>query len=59
MMQTRKRKKSDTQRVPVVRRNNWMLKQSDYVVTYIIHSYGGAAQYAKKAKSQDKQVINI
>ena len=32
-------------------RNNWMLKQSDYVVTYITHSWGGAAQYAKKAKS--------
>ena len=30
-------------------RNNWMLKKSDYVVTYITHSWGGAAQYAKKA----------
>ena len=30
-------------------RNNWMLKQSDYVVTYITYSYGGAALYAKEA----------
>ena len=35
-------------------RNNWMLKQADYVVTYITHFYGGAAQYAEKAKRQKK-----
>ncbi|MBQ6852241.1 MAG: DUF1273 family protein [Oscillospiraceae bacterium] len=40
-------------------RNNWMLRQADYVVTYITHSWGGAAQYAKKAKSQKKIVINL
>jgi uncharacterized phage-like protein YoqJ len=40
-------------------RNNWMLKQSDYVVTYITHSWGGAAQYAEKAKKQGKTVINL
>ena len=40
-------------------RNNWMLKQADFVVTYISHSYGGAAQYMKKAKIQKKIVINI
>ena len=40
-------------------RNNWMLKQSDYVVTYITHSWGGTAQYAEKAKRQKKHVINL
>ena len=40
-------------------RNSWMLKQSDYVVTYITHSYGGAAQFAKKARVQGKTVINL
>ena len=40
-------------------RNNWMLKQSDYVVTYITHSWGGAYQYAEKAKRQKKVVINL
>ena len=40
-------------------RNNWMLKRSDYVVTYITHSWGGAAQYAGKAKRQRKYVINL
>ena len=40
-------------------RNNWMLKQSNYVVTYITHSGGGAAQFAEKAAKQSKKVINL
>ena len=40
-------------------RNNWMLKQSDYVVTYITHSYGGAAQYVNKATQQKKFVFYL
>ena len=40
-------------------RNNWMLKQSDYVVTYITHTWGGAAQYAERARHQRKVVINL
>ena len=40
-------------------RNNWMLKQSDYVVTYITHTWGGAYQYAEKARHQKKDVINL
>ena len=40
-------------------RNNWMLQQSNYVVTYITHSWGGAAQFAEKAKRQKKIVINL
>ena len=38
--------------------NNWMLKQSDYVVIYITHSWGGAAQYVKEAKRQGKHIID-
>ncbi len=40
-------------------RNNWMLQQSEYVVTYITHSWGGAAQCAKKAKAQKMTIINL
>jgi uncharacterized phage-like protein YoqJ len=40
-------------------RNNWMLKQADYVVTYITHSWGGAYQYVVKAKRQGKMTINL
>ena len=44
-------------RFAIVRRNKWMLRQSDYVVTYVTHSWGGAAQFAKMAKRQKKTVI--
>ena len=40
-------------------RNNWMLQQSDYVVTYITHPWGGAAQFAEKANHRRKTVINV
>ena len=40
-------------------RNKWMIKQSDYVVTYIIHSWGGASQFAEKAETQGKILINL
>ena len=40
-------------------RNKWMIKQSDYVVTYITHSWGGAAQFAELAEKQKKTVINL
>ena len=40
-------------------RNNWILRQSDYVVTYITHAWGGAAQYAAKAARQGKSVVNL
>ena len=40
-------------------RNKWMIKQSDYVVTYITHSWGGAAQFAEMAKKQGKTIIPL
>ena len=46
-------------RYAILWRNNWMLQQSDYVVTYITHSWVGAAKFADKARKQGKRVINI
>ena len=40
-------------------RNDWMLRQSEYVITYITRTWGGAAQYAKKAETRRKHIINI
>ena len=40
-------------------RNKWMIKQSDYVVTYITHSWGGAAQFAEMAKKQKKIIVSL
>ena len=46
-------------RFAIVWRNKWMLRQSDFVVTYITHSWGGAAQFAEMAERQKKTVINL
>lgn len=40
-------------------RNKWMLGQSDYVVTYITHSWGGAAQFAEMAKRKKKALVRL
>ena len=40
-------------------RNNWMLTHSDYVITYITHTCGCAARFAKKATRSKEIVINI
>lgn len=43
----------------ISKRNEWMLKQADLVVTYITHGWGGAAQFAEKAHRQGKTVLNL
>ena len=40
-------------------RNKWMIKQSDTVVTYVKHNFGGAAQFKELAQKQGKEVINL
>lgn len=40
-------------------RNRWMLGRADYVVTYVTHSWGGAARFAELARRQEKKVINL
>ena len=46
-------------RFAIVWRNKWMLRQADYVVTYVTHSWGGAAQFAAMSEKQRKEVINL
>lgn len=36
-----------------------MLRQSDFVVAYIAHAWGGAARYAQKAVRLHKVVCNL
>ena len=40
-------------------RNDWMLRQSNYVIAYVHHNWGGAARYVQKACRQGKTVINL
>ncbi len=43
----------------IAKRNRWMINRSDYVVTYIIHPQGGAAQFKELAEKKGKYVINL
>lgn len=40
-------------------RNEWMLKRASFVVTYVTHSWGGAAKFSEKATRLKKTVINL
>jgi hypothetical protein len=40
-------------------RNKWMIEQSDVVVTYVTHTYGGAWQFKTMAQRQGKMVIEL
>lgn len=46
-------------RFAIDRRNRWMLERSEYVVTYVRHSWGGAAKFAALAERQGKQIIRL
>ncbi len=40
-------------------RNKWMIEQADVFVTYVTHSFGGAAQFKAMAERQGKTVIEL
>lgn len=40
-------------------RNKWMIERSDFVISYVTHSWGGAHKFCEKAKNKGKTVINI
>lgn len=40
-------------------RNKWMVNESDFVICYVIHSWGGAAKYKEFAKNRKKAIIDI
>lgn len=40
-------------------RNEWMINNSDTVITFVEHNFGGAAKYQAIAIKKNKKVINI
>lgn len=40
-------------------RNRWLLRESQYIVCYIHHKWGGAAKYVQMGQRQGKTVINL
>ena len=45
-------------RYAIVHRNRWMAENSDVVVAYVSHDFGGAAQTLAHAVRKKKRVIN-
>ena len=46
-------------RFAISKRNEWMLENSEVVVTYVRRSFGGAAKYKEMAIRKRKRVIEI
>ncbi|MEE1279571.1 MAG: hypothetical protein UHH95_01925 [Oscillospiraceae bacterium] len=46
-------------RFAIAKRNQWMIKQADIVITYVNYIVGGAAKYKELAEKKGKRVINI
>ncbi len=46
-------------RLAITFRNNYMADECDTVVCCIRHDWGGAAQFAEKAKKKGKAIINL
>jgi uncharacterized phage-like protein YoqJ len=40
-------------------RNKWMVDQTDFVVTYVTHGFGGAAQFKNMAERKRKTIIEL
>lgn len=46
-------------RYAISMRNRWMIDKSDYVVSYVRYSTGGAAQFKKLAQRKGRTVLNL
>lgn len=46
-------------RFAILKRNEWMLSASDYAITYVVHSFGGAARFEEMAIKRGKTVVRL
>ena len=46
-------------RLAISRRNRWMAEQTDCVVSYVTHSWGGAFQTLRHAKKRHKEIFAL
>lgn len=42
----------------ISKRNEWMIQESDVVIAYVIHGFGGASKTLEYAKRKKKYIIN-
>lgn len=50
---------SAPKKLAIVRRNQWMVERADVVVSYVLHSWGGAATTLEYAKQKKKRIISF
>ena len=43
----------------ILKRNQWMIEQSDLVVSYVLTSFGGAARYKQMAQKKEKRIVEL
>lgn len=46
-------------RFAIIKRNDWMLNKSDYVVTYVKYTASNSAHFVEKAKRKGKKIIAL
>lgn len=46
-------------RFAIVKRNRWIVDESDLLLTYVLYSFGGAAQTRAYAERKGKRILNI
>ena len=47
------------QKFAICKRNEWMILNSDLIITYAKHNYGGAHKTLQIAKRKKKKIVNI
>ena len=43
----------------ICKRNEWMVDQSDFIIAYVEHSFGGAYQSLRYARRKGKRIVNL
>ena len=46
-------------RAAIVKRNEYMVKNADFIICYVRHNYGGAYKAMKLAEKLHKEIINL
>ena len=46
-------------RFAIPERNKWMVRECDYVIAYVTHGWGGAAQTLHYAYIKEKKIFRI
>ena len=46
-------------KIAIIKRNEWMVNESDLIIAYVRHTYGGAYKTYSYALRKNKRIINI